>query len=230
MGAALVVVLAMAVAGWPARVVGTSLDDYVAATDPSYSFSLESQISETGATTYVLDMTSQTWRSPSEVDRTEWEHWLTITVPDTVTSTTAMLYIGGGRNGDAAPSGSWSSLRDIATDTQSVVAELRMLPNEPLTFADETNPREEDEIIAYTFDKYLTTGDGTWPLLLPMVKSAVRAMDTVQTYLATAPGGSVTVENFVITGGSKRGWTRPGSLPRSTPSSRSRGWSRSSPR
>jgi PhoPQ-activated pathogenicity-related protein len=82
-----------------------------------------------------------------------------------------------------------------------------MVPNEPLTFADDGRSRSEDAIIAYTFDKYLQTGDATWPLLLPMVKSAVRAMDTIQTHLKGLDEGAVDIKKFVVSGGSKRGWT-----------------------
>ena len=37
----------------------------------------------------------------------------------------------------------------------------------------------EDEAISYTFAQFLKTGDPEWPLLLPMVKSAVRGMDAI---------------------------------------------------
>jgi PhoPQ-activated pathogenicity-related protein len=40
-----------------------------------------------------------------------------------------------------------------------------------------------------------------------MVKSAVRTMDCVQELLASEHGGKVAIENFVVAGGSKRGWT-----------------------
>src|SRR5207245_10304367 len=40
-----------------------------------------------------------------------------------------------------------------------------------------------------------------------MVKSAVRAMDTGTALLASAQGGKTAVNNFVVAGGSKRGWT-----------------------
>jgi len=38
---------------------------------------------------------------------------------------------------------------------------------------------------------------------LPMTKSVVRAMDTIQTFLA----GKITINDFIVVGGSKRGWT-----------------------
>jgi len=42
---------------------------------------------------------------------------------------------------------------------------------------------------------------------LPMVKSAVRAMDCVQELLASDQGGKIEIDKFVVAGGSKRGWT-----------------------
>jgi len=98
-------------------------------------------------------------------------------------------------------------LATVAVKTQSIVATVRMVPNQPLVFADDGTPRTEDAIIAYSFDKYLTTGDDTWPALLPMTKSAVRAMDTVQDFMTKQIGGGVTINGFVVSGGSKRGWT-----------------------
>ena len=40
-----------------------------------------------------------------------------------------------------------------------------------------------------------------------MTKAVVRAMDTVQAFCASKEGGSHKVENFIVAGGSKRGWT-----------------------
>jgi len=40
-----------------------------------------------------------------------------------------------------------------------------------------------------------------------MVKSAVRAMDTVQKHLASLDSGALNIKKFVVSGGSKRGWT-----------------------
>ena len=65
----------------------------------------------------------------------------------------------------------------------------------------------EDEIIAYSWEKYLTTGDPKWPLNIPMTKSAVTAMDAIQDYCAEIPLFPVTINDFFVSGGSKRGWT-----------------------
>jgi PhoPQ-activated pathogenicity-related protein len=91
--------------------------------------------------------------------------------------------------------------------THTVYAELRGIPNEPLVFNGETKPRTEDEIIAYTWVKFMKTGDETWPLRMPMTKASVRAMDTVTAFCAKPEGGNLKIDKFVVAGGSKRGWT-----------------------
>jgi PhoPQ-activated pathogenicity-related protein len=40
-----------------------------------------------------------------------------------------------------------------------------------------------------------------------MVKSAVRAMDTIQKYILSVSNGDLVIKQFVVSGGSKRGWT-----------------------
>ena len=187
--------------------VGTPLDDYVAAPDSSYRYSVVKTVSGTGYSAYILEMTSQSWRSAGEVDRTAWKHWLTIVKPVNAVGNKALLWINGGSNGRAAPESADKMLVGVALGAGAVVADLKMVPNQPLVFPDGGRPRSEDGIIAYTFDKYMTTGDSTWPLLLPMVKSAVRAMDTVQKHLASLDSGPIEVTEFVVSGGSKRGWT-----------------------
>lgn len=185
----------------------TALDRYVAKPDSNYTYKLVSTQKVEGGTAYVLHMVSQVWRTPEEVNRTRWEHWVTIIKPDEVRGATGFLYITGGSNGGTPPANPDPFLVRMAAQTHTVVTELRMVPNEPLAFPGETETRTEDAIIAYTWDKFLKTGDETWPLRLPMTKSAVRAMDTVTAFCGAPEQGRVKVEKFVVSGASKRGWT-----------------------
>jgi len=187
--------------------VATPLDDYVAAPDTNYSHRLVNTVTGPGYTAYILEMTSQSWRSRDEVDRPLWKHWLTVIKPDNIVSDTALLWITGGSNDRDPPTNPDWMVTGIALKSKTVVAELRMVPNQPLVFPDGGGPRHEDGIIAYTFNKYIETGDKTWPLLLPMVKSAVRAMDTIQLQILSASKGRLNIKKFVVSGGSKRGWT-----------------------
>jgi PhoPQ-activated pathogenicity-related protein len=191
----------------PASQGKTALDDYIAKPDPTYSWKLVKTVPGDGYTTLVVDLHSQTWRTRPEVDRTVWQHWLVIVKPDQVQHETAQLWIGGGKNGSPAPDKASARAVQFATSTNTVVAELGMVPNQPLIFNGDGQPRNEDDLIAYCWIKYMDTGDATWLPRLPMVKSAVRAMDAVTELLASDQGGKKAIKKFVVAGGSKRGWT-----------------------
>jgi PhoPQ-activated pathogenicity-related protein len=182
----------------------TALDRYVAAPDPSYKNELTRTTPGRGYTAYVYNLTSQTWRSEKDVDHPVWHHWLTIVIPDKVQKSTGFLFLTGGSIDAAPPAQPDPVVTTIATLTSTVTAELRGIPNEPLLFTGETKPRTEDAAIVYTWDKFLRGGDDTWPLRLPMTKAAVRAMDTIS---AVAKEKGDTVDRFVVSGASKRGWT-----------------------
>ena len=184
----------------------TALDRYVAAPDPSFRYTLSRTLTYPGLTAYQLDMVSQTWLTTAEVNRPEWHHWVTIFKPDTITTQTVLLLIDGGSN-SATPPSAGPTLVLLAATAGAIVVDLGQVPNEPLRFAGESADRSEDAIIAYTWDKYLRTGDERWPARLPMTKAAVRAMDAATAFLAQIPGSSVAVKNFVVMGASKRGWT-----------------------
>jgi PhoPQ-activated pathogenicity-related protein len=185
----------------------TALDDYVHAPDTNYSFHLVTRILAKDYTVFILEMTSQAWLTTNEVDRPLWKHWLTILEPKEITASKSLLFIAGGGNGGEPPTSVDANLSRIALATKSVVCELRMIPNQPLVFAGETQGRKEDALIAYTWDKFLRTGDSKWPARLPMTKAAVRAMDTITTFCASDDGGHLKIDGFVVSGGSKRGWT-----------------------
>lgn len=186
----------------------TALDRYIDAPDDSYGWERVKAIDGDGYTGHVIDLTSQTWRTKVDVDRPVWKHWLTIIRPDSTTINKALLYITHGMNSDDPPSNVDDRLLKMAMDTGTVVAELRMVPNQKLSFADSRrHARQEDDLIAYGRVKYMMTGDETWLVRLPMVKSGVRAMDAIQEFMASEQGGGLKIDDFVVSGASKRGWT-----------------------
>lgn len=139
--------------------------------------------------TYDIEFNSQKWQN------LVWNHRILLTVPKGAEETkTAILYI----TGDGPRQGDYAELALISAATGVPVAMLFNIPNQPIE-----NMREDD-LIAHTFTKYLETGDENWPLLFPMTKAAVVAMDTVQ---KVAANNGMEFKNFVITGASKRGWT-----------------------
>ncbi|MGD9644251.1 MAG: PhoPQ-activated pathogenicity-related family protein [Pirellulales bacterium] len=187
----------------------TALDRYLAQPDPVYAWKLVSRSQPApGLTAFVLELTSQTWRSSADVDRPVWKHWLTITRPDKFGGSQALLFIGGGSNDDAAPTAPTERVVAIAQETGTVVAELGMVPNQPLRFTDSPDrARVEDDLIAYSRVRFMKSRDETWLVRLAMVKSGHRAMDAIAEFLASDAGGRQKIDQFVVAGGSKRGWT-----------------------
>ena len=185
----------------------TPLDVYVATPDTNYSYSLLNTIPGSGQTTYVLELRSQAWLTTNEVDRTLWKHWLVIVKPTGVTNAQSLLFIDGGSNPGTAPTSGDATLLKIALDTRTIVTQLKMVPNQPLIVRGGDHLPHRGRLIAYSWDKFLRTGDERWPARLPMTKAAVRAMDTVTAFCGSPQGGGVSVRSFVVGGGSKRGWT-----------------------
>ena len=198
-------VLAMCglVAGTTVRAETGALADYVARSDSSFSWVKRSEGTYKDVGYVELILTSQTWMGRV------WKHQLFIVIPKKIDpdARQALLVIDGSKWRDEyeRPPESTRSpkranvYRKIANQLQAPVAVVRQVPYQPM-FGGKT----EDAIIAYTFDQFLETGDQDWPLLLPMVKAVVRAMDTIQLYLETER--SIPVATFTVSGASKRGW------------------------
>lgn len=179
----------------------TPLDEYVRADDPAYAWSKVGEIPGKGVTAHILDLTSQEWTTPQPADRTVWKHWLVVYRPEEPRSDRGLLFISGGSNGGSPPDKANDSLAEIAKTTGSTTAELRMVPNQPLSYeGDPFGPRKEDELIAYNWRRFLDEGEPIWLTRLPMTKAAVRAMDAVTEF-------SGDVRRFYVMGASKRGWT-----------------------
>ncbi len=171
------------------------LDAYLAQPDSSYAWKILESNDEDGTKTFSVDLTSQTWHD------IVWKHSLVIIDPEkNAVPDSCLLYISGGAIGKGANKKEVEMMKQLANRAGMTVAYLPQVPNQPL-FGSHT----EDSAIAETFLKTLATKDTTWPLLFPMAKSAIRAMDTTQAVLKEKEKRDV--KNFVIAGGSKRGWT-----------------------
>jgi len=184
---------------------------YLSEVDPAYTYELNNTIEGENYTAYVIRMTSQKWLSDDLVNQTEWWHWLTIVVPNQVDHTTGLLFIGGGDKNDPVPESVHPTVLEAALATNSVTSYLHNIPFQPITFLkdERLDARVEDEIIAYGWRKFLEGGakneDAEWLSRLPMTAAAQRAMDTVTDFIQNQHSASV--NNFVVTGASKRGWT-----------------------
>ncbi len=124
----------------------------------------------------------------------EWRHTLKLYEPSWKTG-----YSGGCSggylevSGDDAGEVDDSYGQELAEILGLPVAVLFQVPNQPIW------DLREDDLIAHTFEQFLETGDLEWPLLVPMVRSVLAAMEAL--------GEIAGIQQFIVGGASKRGWT-----------------------
>ncbi|MFP6719633.1 MAG: PhoPQ-activated protein PqaA family protein [Candidatus Poribacteria bacterium] len=176
--------------------IGGPLHDYVKRPEPKFSWKQTSgQIDHNLGTIYSLRLTSQEWKG------IVWQHNLQVFVPaELIYPSTMLLVVSGGSNSSQPDKEDMELGLKLANLSGSACAVLSQVPNQPLY-----DGKGEDDLIAHTFEKYLELEDATWLLLLPMVNSAIKAMDALQTFINQTL--QVTIKDFVIMGASKRGWT-----------------------
>jgi PhoPQ-activated pathogenicity-related protein len=172
----------------PAR---ADLSEYLRKPEPVFAWKLNEKIERDGNTIHDLRLVSQTWQG------IKWEHDLQVYQPKGVRpSATLLLWNTGGR---PKPESMTLGLK-LAQLVQAPCAFLYGIPNQPLL-----GGKSEDALIAETFVRYLNDKDEKWPLLFPMVKSLVKAMDALQAFARQE--WKTPVKSFIVTGASKRGWT-----------------------
>ncbi len=202
-----------------------NMKKYLARKDKSYQWRIIDRDTFTPDVAFTeMILTSQTWRGM------DWHHRVQIYHPKDMKDVHhAFLLIGGGSWNDKREKAREEALRkrqearkageapaeepkkkkrgfegmlasQIVAATHMPVAALSNVPRQPIF-----DGKSEDAIISYTFQKYVETGEPDWPLLLPMTKSAIRAMDALQEMARKE--WKTTLKGFTVAGGSKRGWT-----------------------
>lgn len=161
--------------------VPSELAAYLKRPEPAYAWSVASSSQDAAE----LKLTSQTWQGIT------WTHDLLVVQPkEAAASDRAILVVTGNKGRQDRPMAQF-----LADQSGLPVAVLFNTPNQPIF------GKVEDALIAETFGRYLATKDASWPLLFPMTKGAIKAMDALQEW---SKGG---LRRFVVTGASKRGWT-----------------------
>jgi PhoPQ-activated pathogenicity-related protein len=178
----------------------TALQSYLQNEDESFAWNLKESYPLDDLEVYDLRLTSQKWREHT------WKHTITVIVPEEMNHDGALLFITGGKNKDGEPikrggdDDFIKTMAQLAMKNSAMVAIIWQIPNQPLY-----DGMTEDELISFTLHNYQNDGDFTWPLLFPMVKTAVKAMDAVQEFSKEKLQHDI--ERFVLSGASKRGWT-----------------------
>ncbi len=173
----------------PPKAQPLALDAYLQKPDASFKWS-DNSAEYAGDGAANLKLVSQTWQGKP------WTHRLQIFKPKTLAfGDAAVLNISYG-SGSFPESLLGQAIADISG---AYAVNVFNVPNQPLY------DREEDALVAYSFQKYLETGDSTWPILLPMTKAVTKTMDAMQEWSKKTQGKEI--KRFIVTGASKRGWT-----------------------
>ena len=171
--------------------VQADLYSYFAKPEPAYRWEKRSESSVVGGKIVELHLVSQTWQG------IDWEHKLEIYFPENVKTPHFCALLNTGGNGGSVEKQIGMTL---ATSMECPFAILYNIPNQPLY-----GGKTEDDLIVHTWQKYLETGDESWPLHFPMAKAVLKAIDTLQAYAKDSQLPELS--EFLIAGASKRGWT-----------------------
>jgi len=186
------------------------LKEFSKTIDDSYRFEVVEKRQIGSSRVARLHMVSQKWKEMT------WKHVVWVIVPNKAiekpqdpSSRSAILLVDGGgwrkEWGEDAPPliqprAEFQVLKGIAEATGSPAIIVSQVPFQPML-----GDLNEDALIAETFKRFIQGEGDDWPLLMPMVRSAVRAMDTAQKFAKDEH--QLQIDKFTITGASKRGWT-----------------------
>ncbi|MBO3803892.1 MAG: hypothetical protein JTT11_08525 [Candidatus Brockarchaeota archaeon] len=164
---------------------GNHLSEYVERVDRTFGWEEVRSKEVAKGTLHEIELASQKWRG------IDWKHRIRILVPEKVERPEVVIMVTG--SGDGAEE--LAFCKELSRLTGMAMAILHDVPNQPLF-----GSLYEDALMAHTFARFIESGEPDWPLLFPMVKSVVRAMDCVEDFMKGP-------RRFIVTGASKRGWT-----------------------
>ena len=161
------------------------LRGFVAARSPT-AVVVGEGVAETGAPWQTLRLTSQTWRGVA------WVHELDVVFPAAPASRGPMLlWVGSGSSAELPaadgplehPPRGVGWLAGLVAATGLPAAMIRQVPFQPMF-----GGMVEDDLIAYSFMEFVRSGEPDWPLLLPMARAVVAAMDVAGQVAGTVGG------------------------------------------
>ncbi|WP_145544145.1 PhoPQ-activated pathogenicity-related family protein [Yersinia frederiksenii] len=156
-------------------------------------------------------LTSQYWTPEDLVSPAAWQHEVEVFIPEGSTSTQGLVVINNGINHgtETVPASgptdfSIETLQNIARSTNTPVIAISTIPNQYLEYQQDGTPRKEDYSVARSWSLFMAAPEerSTLPLHIPMTAAVSQVMTMVQHALPEK-----SLDSFVVTGLSKRGWT-----------------------
>jgi PhoPQ-activated pathogenicity-related protein len=157
-----------------------------------------------------FELKSQVWTGHSFASPADWNHTVDIYIPKDALHDQALLIANNGTNVPTAekpvqePTDFTEDMAlAVARQTQTIVISVSNIPNQYLTYSDDSVPRREDDSVAHSWRLFLQQPE-TRPFLslhIPMMQSLVKAMDLAQQELKPWQ-----IDKFIASGASKRGW------------------------
>ena len=186
----------------------TSMEDYIESTKDEFSYEIEEIIYKEEWTGYHIKMISGEWLDNKKVSEVNWWHNVDIIIPKEVKTSSGIMFIDNGVSSE-----NYFRLDDevinYSNKLGAIIVNVSNIPFQPVNFL-ESNQESflEDDLIAFAWNKFLKSGgskkDLEWLPRLPMTRAVVRSMDLAQ---EIAIQNNIQLDNFVVSGASKRGWT-----------------------
>lgn len=160
---------------------------------------------------HQYQLTSQHWSPVKTLHPAKWQHNVDIFIPDNPFSQRALVIVNNGINHniksmDSVPATDFSAstLENIARATNTIVISVDNIPNQYLTYEENGKPLKEDDSVAHSWTLFMEQPDKQqlMPLHIPMAISVSQALTLAQRELK-----QWNIDNFIVSGISKRGWT-----------------------